>query len=104
MDETSSRAETRAGRETPSITKITVKLFANLERYLPERAEKHEAVIEFAGRVTPKDVLEKLNVPREIVHLTLVNGVYIAPSEFEATMLKDGDTLAMWPPMAGGGS
>jgi molybdopterin converting factor small subunit len=99
MDETSSRAAADTGR-----AKITVRLFANLETYLPERVEKHEAVIEFAEGVTPKGVLDHLNVPREIVHLTLVNGIYIAPSEFETTTLKDGDTLAMWPPMAGGGS
>jgi sulfur carrier protein ThiS len=31
-----------------------------------------------------------------------VNGVFIPPDARATTSLKDGDTLAVWPPIAGG--
>jgi molybdopterin converting factor small subunit len=41
-------------------------------------------------------------VPRKLSHLVLVNGVYAHPDERDTAILKDGDTLAIWPPVAGG--
>jgi molybdopterin converting factor small subunit len=36
------------------------------------------------------------------VHLVLVNGTYIAPEKRSTHLLIEGDTLAIWPPIAGG--
>jgi molybdopterin converting factor small subunit len=36
------------------------------------------------------------------VHLVLVNGKYIEPSQRASYALKEGDVLAIWPPIAGG--
>jgi molybdopterin converting factor small subunit len=36
------------------------------------------------------------------VHLVLVNGVYIAPDQRDTRVLQEGETLAIWPPVAGG--
>ena len=38
----------------------------------------------------------------KLVHLVLVNGVYVQPEERASRVLKDGDVLAIWPPIAGG--
>ncbi|MGB9149478.1 MAG: MoaD/ThiS family protein, partial [Burkholderiales bacterium] len=38
----------------------------------------------------------------EWVHLVLLNGVYVYPPERQTTRLRDGDALAIWPPIAGG--
>jgi molybdopterin converting factor small subunit len=36
------------------------------------------------------------------VHLVLVNGVYVPPAERLSFTPKEGDVLAIWPPIAGG--
>jgi hypothetical protein len=38
----------------------------------------------------------------KLVHLVLINGVYVPPEERGTRMLAEGDTLAIWPPIAGG--
>jgi molybdopterin converting factor small subunit len=35
-------------------------------------------------------------------HLVLLNGVYLSLTEREKALFKDGDTLSVWPPVAGG--
>ena len=82
--------------------KVTVKLFAQLESYLPAGSADNQARIEVAAGVTPETVFRKLNLPPEACHLVLINGVYVAPSERGSVELKEDDALAVWPPVAGG--
>lgn len=81
--------------------KITFKLFASLQEYLPERVERHEALIELPEGLSAIQVLERHDIPLAQVHLVLVNGVFIPPSQRDAP-LSDGDELAVWPAIAGG--
>ncbi len=47
--------------------------------------------------------LERCHVSREKAHLVLLNGVYLTPEQREqSAFIKAGDTLAVWPPVAGG--
>ena len=82
--------------------KVTVKLFALLTSYLPPGASGQEAEIEVPEGATPASVIESLNLPAGLTHLVLVNGVYVNPSDRATTRLKEGDALAIWPPVAGG--
>ena len=82
--------------------KIKIKLYASLSQYLPAGAERNEVVLEVADDATVGGVLDQLGAPPENCHLVLVNGSYVAPSEGESPKLLDGDTLAAWPPVAGG--
>ncbi len=82
--------------------KIELKLYASLGQYLPDGAERNVAQIDVAEGVSPATVLTDNGVPLEHCHLVLVNGIYLAPSERSAAALKDGDALAVWPPVAGG--
>jgi sulfur carrier protein ThiS len=41
-------------------------------------------------------------MPPKLVHLVLVNGVYVPPEERATRTLAPGDVLAIWPPVAGG--
>jgi len=81
---------------------ITVKLFATLAGYLPAGAKQNAAPLEVPEDATPATIIERLNLPREKCHLVLINGVYVVPSQLDSQPLKAGDTLAMWPPVAGG--
>lgn len=82
--------------------RVNVKLFALLAKYLPKGAVKNEAPFEAPDGATVQNVIHALNLPSERCHLVLVDGVYVAPGERDARVLKDGQTLAIWPPVAGG--
>ena len=47
-------------------------------------------------------VVDTYHVPRESAHLILVNGFYILPEDRDKPVFKEGDVLAIWPPVAGG--
>ncbi len=81
---------------------ITLKLFATLSDYLPEGSDKHSTRLEIIEGETAYGVLDRCRVPREVAHLVLLNGIYMQPDEREQSVLKEGDTLAVWPAVAGG--
>lgn len=82
--------------------KITLKFYSTLSDFLPDNAKKNVGEMEVADNASAQDIVNKLGIPIKMVHLTLVNGVYVAPSDLASQQLKPGDTLAMWPPLAGG--
>lgn len=81
---------------------ITLKLYASLSQYLPENSEKHSTKLNISSSETAFSILDQFNVPKESAHLVLLNGVYLQLEERENTNFTDGDTLAVWPPVAGG--
>jgi sulfur carrier protein ThiS len=81
---------------------ITVKLYAMLSAYLPPGAERNVGTLTVPESSTVKSVIKQLNVPPEMAHLVLVNGTFVAPEARSETVLREGDTLALWPPVAGG--
>ena len=84
---------------------IILKLFATLGDYLPRegraRAER-QIPVDIADGTVVQDVIERFKLPRELVHLVLVNGTYVEPGERPRHLLREGDALAIWPPVAGG--
>ena len=82
---------------------ITVKLYASLRDYLPRDARREHAVsLEFTDSATLSQVLDSMRLPDDLVHLVLLNGVYVEPEARSETRLSDGDAVAVWPPIAGG--
>jgi molybdopterin converting factor small subunit len=82
--------------------RITFKLYATLSDYLPA-GQRHNAVeIDIDPATTIADLVERFKLPPRLVHLVLVNGVYIAPEQRMDRTLAPGDALAIWPPVAGG--
>jgi len=82
--------------------RITFKLYAGLEDYLPAGARDNATSAEITPGITAHAVLERFNLPRERAHLMLLNGIYLNASERDTRALRDGDVLAVWPPVAGG--
>ncbi|MCH8238509.1 MAG: MoaD/ThiS family protein [Proteobacteria bacterium] len=81
---------------------ITLKLFASLGTFLPPGAARNAIELDVKNGATIGDVLTQHCVPREICHLILVNGIFAPPAIADSKQLIEGDTLAVWPPVAGG--
>lgn len=82
--------------------RITLKLMATLTDYLPQPRQGHQMALDIAPGTTIQDVVERFRLPWKLVHLVLVDGVYIAPDQRDSRVLLEGETLAIWPPVAGG--
>jgi sulfur carrier protein ThiS len=78
--------------------KIEVALYATLARYLPPDAQNRKASIEVKDGATVREVMNQLGIPQDLPNILLVNGRQ-AP---EDAILKDGETLSIFPPLAGG--
>ncbi|MDJ0870015.1 MAG: MoaD/ThiS family protein [Myxococcota bacterium] len=81
---------------------ITLTLRGSLTDYLPPGDGRYSRPLEVAHGVTIDEVLVRLGVPMELVQLVLVNGVRVPAGQLDTTGLCAHDTLAVWPPLAGG--
>ena len=82
---------------------ITFKLFASLGDYLPASVRPgNEMRLPVAEGATIMQVIEPFGLPPKLVHLVLVNGRYIEPTQRASHVLQPDDVLAIWPPIAGG--
>jgi len=82
--------------------KIKFKLFATLADYLPQPSRTNSVELEVAEGSTIQSVIDQFQLPSKLVHLVLVNGLYVYPGARATQKLQDGDALAIWPPIAGG--
>ncbi len=83
--------------------KITFKLYASLGEYLPAHARPgNQMTLDVAADATIERIAAPFNLPPKLVHLVLINGVFIPPAERAQRRLAEGDVLAIWPPIAGG--
>lgn len=80
----------------------TLKLYSVLAQHLPPGAERNVATIPVSETTTVGGLIEALNLPPQHCHLVLLNGVYVAPEARATTPIREGDALAIWPPVAGG--
>lgn len=86
----------------PGHMKVTLKLYASLGAFLPPGAERNAIQLDVPDGATIGAVLERNQVPRASCHLILVNGAFAPPTSADAMALSEGDTVAVWPPVAGG--
>lgn len=73
--------------------KVTVKLFATLRNNRFKVAER-----EYPEGTTIMDVANDLEIPREELALTMINGILVDVEN----ELADRDVLALFPPVGGG--
>lgn len=82
---------------------VTFKAYAMLSDYLPDAARSSNAVaLEVPEGTRIFDLIDRFKLPRKMCHLVLVDGHFVPPDEREGRALRDGETLAIWPPIAGG--
>jgi molybdopterin converting factor small subunit len=78
---------------------IEVRLFAQLRKYLPRGNSQGSARIDMPEGATIADALAALGIPASAANMALVDGSHEANVR---QRLKDGCTLSVFPPMAGG--
>ena len=90
--------EARQKMEGKKSMEIEVKLFATLRDYLPKGSSRFSCKMEVDGSTRVQDILSRLKIPEEIPKIILINGVHGKKEQ----VLKDGDILSIFPPVAGG--
>jgi len=71
-----------------------------LRKLLPSDSDGTKATLEVEDSLTVAELIEQLQIPKEMAQLVLVNGINIE-GEYSRT-LQEGDTLSVFPPVAGG--
>jgi molybdopterin synthase sulfur carrier subunit len=79
--------------------KVKVQLYAILAKYLPTNTHNKTAVLEVAEGTSVQEVLNELTIPQNMPKILLVNG---RNAELDR-VLAEGDTVSIFPPIAGGG-
>lgn len=79
--------------------KIQLKLFASLTRFLPNpEGAGFTNLVEIDEGTTIEALLDQLKIPREQPKIIFLNGIHAEGR----TVLKEGDRLGVFPPLAGG--
>lgn len=81
---------------------VTLKLYASLGAFLPPGAARNQADVEVQDGTSVRGLLDRYNVPPEMCHLVLLNGIFQPPARRGDVILNAGDAVAVWPPVAGG--
>ncbi|HRD95975.1 MAG TPA: MoaD/ThiS family protein [Rubrivivax sp.] len=82
---------------------ITFKLYASLTEFLPlDRRKGNAMTLEVPAGATVDQIVTRFALPMKMVHLVLIDGVYVPPEARATRPLAEGETLAIWPPIAGG--
>jgi sulfur carrier protein ThiS len=83
--------------------RITLKLYATLTDYLPPASRADNQVkLDVEPGATIAAVIAPFQLPPRLTHLVLVNGLFVPREERGTRQLREGDVLAIWPPIAGG--
>ena len=79
--------------------KIQLNLFASLTHYLPDpKGSGFSNLVDVETGTTIEVLLDRLKIPREQPKIIFLNGLHAG----ETTVLKEGDRLGIFPPLAGG--
>jgi sulfur carrier protein ThiS len=78
--------------------KVELHLYASFKNHLPEKNRGNTCIMEIPDGTTIRELLSRLNIPPEAPKVIFLNGVHTKGDE----VLKEGDRLGAFPPVAGG--
>jgi len=77
---------------------VEVRLYASLRKYYPDPGSGEAMLIALDDKAKLGNLLDELNVPKEEIAITMVNG----KREDESYLLRDGDRIGLFPLIGGG--
>ena len=77
--------------------KVELRLYASLSVYMPE-TNRATVIVDIDQGTRIQELLEQLKVPADSVKIIFLNGVHAKGNE----ILKEGDRIGVFPPIAGG--
>jgi sulfur carrier protein ThiS len=83
--------------------RLTLRLFASLAAHLPaETRSSHRVDLDVDAGTTVLDVIRRQGIPEVLCAIVLIDGHWVARPDRATRTLKEGQVLAIWPPIAGG--
>lgn len=70
--------------------------------YLPPGSDRHEAAYNTTSGMTVFELALNLKIPEKLTHLVVINGITLDLEEIRSQEILEGDTVAIFPPVAGG--
>lgn len=77
---------------------LKVQLFATLRDYSPDGTKNETFSVELLNGHTLRHLLDELKLPEEVPKILLINGRHSR----EGDELHEGDSVGIFPPLAGG--
>ena len=81
---------------------VTLKLFALLGAKLPKGSLANSTSVTLGEDGSVAGVICGYGLDEKDCHLVLLNGNFIAAEARATTMVAEGDTISIWPPIGGG--
>lgn len=78
--------------------RVELNLFASLKRYLPGKSDGNPCIMEVTEGTSVQELLDQFSIPAHVSKIIFLNGIHATGNE----VLKDGDRLGVFPPVAGG--
>jgi thiamine biosynthesis protein ThiS len=82
--------------------KMNIELYASLMPLLPPGKERFRREIDVDEGTTVQQVIDRFGIADEQAHLVLLNGHFVNGMQRHTTQISAGDTVSIWPPVAGG--
>ena len=80
------------------MVRVEVRLYATLRKYQNDQGSSEPVIFELNDEAKLGNLLDELEIPREEIKTVFVNGTW----EEESFLLRDGDRIGIFPPIAGG--
>ncbi len=82
---------------------INIEFYASLMKYLPPGKGRFRREVKVDDDITLSRLIEQYHISEAEAHLVLVNGHFVNCGEDrDNRQLDEGDTVSIWPPVAGG--
>jgi sulfur carrier protein ThiS len=82
--------------------KMNIELYASLMEYLPPGNQRFRREIDVPDGANVQQIIDQFNITDEQAHIVLVNGHFVCGEDRSNRELIPNDTVAIWPPVAGG--
>lgn len=81
---------------------VNIEFYASLMKYLPPGKSRFRREVRVSDGITLSRLIKDYHITEDEAHLVLVNGLFVCGEDRTARELAEGDTVSVWPPVAGG--